>query len=74
VAEGCSALVHYSRVGAARSYGLRDGFYAFDALDGPTLTPWSMGIITVLPVLRLMILSMRIDVPLNLIPRNCCIF
>jgi hypothetical protein len=29
------------------------------------VTPWSIGMMTALPVLRLIILSMRIDVPLN---------
>src|SRR5512136_2653507 len=38
----------------------------FIPLMGPTVTPWSMGIMTAFPVLRLNILSMRIDVPLNL--------
>jgi hypothetical protein len=35
-------------------------------LMGPTVTPWSMGIITAFPVLRLNILSMRIDDPLKI--------
>jgi hypothetical protein len=37
----------------------------FMPLMGPTVTPWSMGIMTAFPVLRLNILSMRIDVPLK---------
>jgi hypothetical protein len=37
---------------------------------GPTVTPWSMGIMTAFPVLRLIILSIRIDFPCNIIPLN----
>jgi hypothetical protein len=35
---------------------------------GPTVTPWSMGIITEFPVYLFTILSILIDFPCNVIP------
>jgi len=68
MAEYGRPLMNYSRVCASGGYGISHVRTLLMPLMGPTVTPWSMGIMTAFPVFRLTILSMRIDVPLNSIP------